>query len=193
MKESDLSIKEWLSRKGLEFLIDNQLIPRAQQPIRELTLGKKRTVFEQMFATIEARPECVHQLSAVGRAPAEIRAAFCGGPVRQLIETRNKLAHPKEEPAPNWTNTRSRLLEALRPLVVPPAAGRVPIASPVVRLIEERTDSTGWTRCEFETELGETIIASSSVLFFDPGNFYLVARNGPAVVRPILIPINSND
>ncbi|HLM43337.1 MAG TPA: hypothetical protein VK458_05690, partial [Myxococcaceae bacterium] len=194
LEEFNLSIKEWLSSEGLRPLVDMQLLTHKQRPIRELTLGQKRRVLDQVFAAIERSSQCAQRLTAVGRAATEIRAAFCGEPMERLIAMRNELAHPKEEPAPSWTKIRSRLLDVLRPLAVPTAPGIVAIAPAVVRLVEERTDSTGWTRCEFETELGKPVIASLggrswAVRDFGTKNFHLVARNSPAIVGPILISI----
>ncbi|GMT95911.1 hypothetical protein KH5H1_00300 [Corallococcus caeni] len=190
--ELELSLKDWLSVDGIKSLADRQLTTRKQRPIRELTLGQKRRLFEQVLTDIEKTPQFAHALKQVGRTASEMRAAFCGPSMELLISARNELAHPKEEVPPNWNNIRLRLIDALRPLATPAAQGLVTIAAPVVRLVEERTDATGWTRCEFETETGEAVVASLggqslAIVGAESKNFHLVARSKTAVVRPILI------
>lgn len=188
-----MPIADWLSSNGHRALVDKKLVSRKQKPFGEMTLGNKRQVLERIFAAMEGLPECVQKLAEVGRAPANIGAAFCGEQIGRLIEARNELAHPKKESPPAWTSIRTHLLEALRPLAVPAVLDGIAIAPPVVRLLEERTDSTGWTRCELETEVGEVIVASPRGQYLARRNFHLVARNGSTIVKPVLVPIQLDD
>jgi len=178
------------SASGLALLRERRVLKAGgKRPLWSMTFGQRQQIFKELLDTLAGQSEAVTRLHYVGRDPDDVRDAFVSDAVQQVIALRNDVAH---RPLPPWTDVRGVLLQALDRLTNYSTAFNGPVAPIAVRRLEERTDATGWTRCEFEDERGRRILAAGVGWFPGPGPYYLVARAAPALCKPCLIPIENS-